>query len=126
MPDGFAAPKLIALQRNRILPARRVARLRAADLEIDALDPRITQDSRELRLSPNEHILLYLLAAKRGTVVRYREIAEALSLGPDIRANTIARHVATLRRKLGDDAARPQYIETVPRLGYRFGPARVK
>jgi two-component system response regulator RegX3 len=108
------------LRRNRILPARRVARLRIADLEIDALDHRITQGTHELRLSPSEHIVLYTLAATRGAVVPYRGLASALGNGHEVRANTVARHVATLRRKLGDDPQRPRYIETVHNLGYRF------
>jgi DNA-binding response OmpR family regulator len=97
-----------------------VARLRVADLEIDALDPRITQGSRELRLSPSEHVLLYTLAARSGTVVSYREIAAALGTALTVRTNSLTRHVSTLRQKLGDDARRPQYIETVPGIGCRF------
>lgn len=120
MRVGRRCSILIALRRNRILPARRVARLRVADLEIDALDKRITQGTRELRLSPSEHIVLYTLVAKRGTLVSYDGLATALGNGHEVRANTVARHVATLRRKLGDDAQRPRYIETVHRLGYRF------
>jgi DNA-binding response OmpR family regulator len=120
MRVGQGSSILIALRRNRILPARRVARLRIADLEIDALDPRIAQGGRELRLSPSEHILLYTLAAKRGAMVPYRGLAAALGTGHDVRANTVARHIATLRRKLGDDAQQPRYIETVDGLGYRL------
>ena len=124
MRIGCARPMLIALPRNRVLPARRVARLRVADLEIDALDRRIIQGTSELRLSPSEHILLYTLAAKRGTVVSHRRIADALGTGHEVRANALARHVTSLRRKLGDDADRPRYIETVPGIGYRFVAAR--
>jgi DNA-binding response OmpR family regulator len=112
---------LVALPRNRILPKRRVARVRVADLEIDALHPRIRQGPRELRLSPVEHILLYTLAARAGAVVSYREIADALGrTDPEVRSNTVARHLSSLRRKLGDDAHRPRYIETVLGIGYRF------
>jgi DNA-binding response OmpR family regulator len=120
MRVGRRSSILIALRRNRIPATRRVARLRVADLEIDALDPWITQGTRELRLSPSEHMVLYTLAAKRGTLVSYSGLATALGNGRDARANTVARHVATLRRKLGDDAQRPRYIETVHGLGYRL------
>jgi len=95
-----------------------------ADLEIDALDRRISQGSRDIRLSPSEHVLLYTLAAVPGTVVTYRRLADALGIGPEIRANSVARHMATLRRKLGDAADRPRYIETVSGSGYRFIAAR--
>ena len=33
-------------------------------------------------------------------------------------------HVANLRRKLGDDAARPWLIETIPQTGYRLVASR--
>ena len=111
---------LIALPRNRISPGRRVAVLRIADLEIDALDPRIRQGTREIRLSPNEHILLYTLAARAGAVVTYQELTDALrSKGPEVRNNTLARHLSSLRRKLQDDPERPRYIETVRTIGFR-------
>jgi len=120
MRAGRAGRTLVALSRNRNPAARPVARLRVADLEVDALDRRITQGRRELRLSPSEHTLLYTLAARSGTVVPYRRLADALGLGPELRTNTVARHVTSLRRKLGDAASDPTYIETVPGSGYRF------
>jgi len=116
---------LVALRRNEILPGRRVALLRVADLEIDALDQRIRQGARELRLSPGEHVLLYTLAARAGAVVSYREIADALGrTDPKVRNNTLARHLSSLRRKLRDDAHRPRYIETVLGVGYRLAASR--
>jgi len=115
---------LVALPSNRILRSRRVAPLRVADLEIDALYQHVRQGTREVRLSPDEHILLYTLAASAGAVLSYREIADALGrTDPDVRNNTLARHLSSLRRKLRDDPHRPRYIETVLGFGYRFVPA---
>ncbi|TMG69888.1 MAG: winged helix-turn-helix transcriptional regulator [Chloroflexi bacterium] len=109
------------LPRNRIMANRRVAPVAAADLEIDALHQRVRQGSREIRLSTDEHILLYTVAASSGTVVSYREIADALGrTDPRFRNNTIARHLSSLRRKLRDNPHRPRYIETVLGVGYRF------
>jgi DNA-binding response OmpR family regulator len=125
MPSLSNSVMLIALPRNRIPSNRRVAPLRVADLEIDALDPRVRQGTRELRLSPNEHILLYTLAARAGAVVTYRELTDALgSVGSEVRNNSLARHLSSLRRKLQDDAERPRYIETVRTIGFRFVAAR--
>jgi DNA-binding response OmpR family regulator len=121
MRAGHPESSLVTMPRKRIAPKHRVAPLRVADLEIDALHPRIHQGTRELRLSPGEHILLYTLAARAGAVVRYREIAHALGRAdPEGRNNTLARHLSSLRRKLRDGANRPRYIETVLGVGYRF------
>jgi DNA-binding response OmpR family regulator len=121
MSTGLGLPTLVAVQRNRRPVDRRVAALSVDDLQIDALRRRIRQGSRDVRLSPVEHILLYTLAAAIGGVVSYRELADALGSGDhEVRNNTLARHISSLRRKLRDDAERPRYIETIPNLGYRF------
>jgi DNA-binding response OmpR family regulator len=103
----------------------RVAPLRVAGLELDALNPLVRQGTREVRLSPVEHILLYTVAARAGAVVSYRDLANALGrTESDVRNNTLARHLSSLRRKLGDDAHRPRYVETVLGVGYRLVSAR--
>jgi two-component system copper resistance phosphate regulon response regulator CusR len=111
----------IALARNPVAPGGLAAPLRVADLEIDALRQRVRQGTRAIRLSPDEHILLYTLAARAGALVSYREIADALGwTDPELRNNNLARHLSSLRVKLRDDARVPHYIETVNGLGYRF------
>ena len=106
-------------------PDLRVAPLHVADLEIDALQRRIRQGAREVRLSPDEHTLLYILAARAGRWVTYREIADALGRpDPEPRTNSLARHVSSLRRRLRDDAHRPRYIETLEGIGYRLRVAK--
>jgi DNA-binding response OmpR family regulator len=112
---------LIAVPRNRIPREGRVALLRVADLEIDALHRRVRQGTRELRITPDEHILLYTLAARAGVLISYRELADALgSTDTAVRNNTVARHLSGLRQKLRDDPKQPRYIETVPGIGLRF------
>ena len=111
---------LIALPRNRISAGRGVAPLRVADLEIDALVARVRQGTREIRLSPNEPILLYTLAARAGAVVSYQELTDALGAGTAIRNNNFARHLSSLRKKLGDSPGRRRYFETVRGIGFRL------
>ena len=114
------SPILIALRRNRSSHDLRVAPLTVGDLEIDALDHRVRRGARLIKLTPGEHNLLYLLAARAGEVVSHAELAEAMGLDPKVRHNLIARHVRTLRGKLDDEAVRPRYVETVVGAGYRI------
>ncbi len=114
------APILIALRRNRNSRDLRVAPLTIGDLEIDALDRRVRRGVRWIKLTPGEHDLLYLLAARAGDVVSHAELAVAMGLDPKVGHNLIARHVRTLRGKLDDEAVRPRYVETVVGGGYRI------
>jgi DNA-binding response OmpR family regulator len=100
---------------------RTIASITIADLAIDALHRNIRQGSDDVLLSPQEHVLLYVLAARAGHAVSYHDIAQALGQShAPVRRNSLARHISSLRRKLGDDAHRPRYIESILGIGYRF------
>jgi hypothetical protein len=57
---------------------RPVAPLSVADLEVDALRPRVQLGAREVPLSPTEHVILYTLVSRAGEVVTYRELGSHL------------------------------------------------
>jgi DNA-binding response OmpR family regulator len=94
------------------------------ELEVDLARRRVRLGGCELRLTPLQQSLLYLLAANAGRVVTRDEILDAL-WGPDYAAesNVVERHVRDLRTQLGDDWRRPRFIATAPGRGYRFLPA---
>jgi DNA-binding response OmpR family regulator len=107
--------------RNAGSSHRPIASIAIADLAIDALHRNVRQGTDDVLLSPQEHVLLYVLAARAGRAVSYSEIAESLGQSDtDVRRNSLARHISGLRRKLGDDAHHPRYIESVLGIGYRF------
>jgi len=64
-------------------------------------------------------VLLYL-ADRPGAVVTYDDLLEALWPGTFAGEDAVHRRVADLRRKLGDDARSPNYIETISKRGYRL------
>jgi DNA-binding response OmpR family regulator len=75
----------------------------------------------EGRLTPGEIGLLGALARRPGAVLTRDQLLEAVTRRPDeVYDRVIDVHVANLRRKLGDDAARPWLIETIPQTGYRL------
>lgn len=80
----------------------------------------LLRDGRPVRLMPKDVAVLIVLVGERGEVVT-RERLRAL-VWPDVVVEdcNLARHVATLRQALGDSADAPTYIETIPKVGYRF------
>jgi DNA-binding response OmpR family regulator len=73
------------------------------------------------RLTPAEAALLLALARRPGSVLSREQLLEVVARRPDeVFDRVIDMHVANLRRKLGDDAAEPWLIETIPGTGYRL------
>jgi DNA-binding winged helix-turn-helix (wHTH) protein len=64
--------------------------------------------------------LLVFLANTRGRVVAKEELIDAVWDGRFIAETTLTRAVADLRRALGDNQRCPEYIETIPKRGYRL------
>ena len=95
--------------------------LRFPDLEIDLARRAVTQDGREVRLTPTEFAILELLAGHAGRPVTLRQIIAAVWKGaPATTSDTVRVHVGSLRRKLEPEPANPRYIGTEPWVGYRF------
>jgi hypothetical protein len=55
-----------------------------------------------------------------GKLVPKDQFLEEVWRGVPVTDEALTQCIKTLRRKLGDDAARPRFIETVPKHGYRF------
>lgn len=102
-------------------PANPMAAYRRGDLEIDtdARDARI--GGRSVRLTATEWRILDELVAHAGWVVPHERLAARMR-GRDepVDLEALRVFVRRLRRKLGDDAVAPRYIETVRGLGYRL------
>lgn len=74
----------------------------------------------EKRLEPKLISLLCLLAAQGRDVVSRQDITQAIWADVVVGEESITRAIFALRNALGDDAKQPQYIETIPKKGYRF------
>jgi DNA-binding winged helix-turn-helix (wHTH) protein len=71
-------------------------------------------------LEPQVMDLLAFLASTGGRVVSKDEIIDAVWQGRFIADATLTRTIADLRRALGDDHRSGQYIDTIPKRGYRL------
>jgi len=101
--------------------ARPASGLVIGDLMIDLAARRVTVRGVPVDLSPTEYVLLATLAASPGQIVSHRTLLERV-WGPEYVTDThyLKVFVSRLRQKLGDDPARPRYIETRRNSGYRL------
>lgn len=80
---------------------------------------------RRLDLTPKEFDLLWVLAREAGHTLSARQLLwEVWGYDENIRTRTLDVHIGRLRRKLGDSAAHPTLLVTVPSVGYRFETAQ--
>jgi len=81
---------------------------------------RILSGGEELRLRPKMTDLLVVLAEHAGEVLSKETILDSVWGTQYVSESSLTREVAELRRILGDSRGKPQYIETIPKRGYRF------
>lgn len=97
----------------------------AQDVRVDVAAHRAFSGDRELQLTAKEFELLRVLLRDAGSVVgRETLMREVWGSDPTGSTKTLDMHVSWLRRKLGDDAAKPHYITTVRGMGFRFETVR--
>ncbi|HEU5258350.1 MAG TPA: winged helix-turn-helix domain-containing protein [Vicinamibacterales bacterium] len=90
------------------------------DFRIDTRLRRLYRRNDLLPLTPKAFDTLLALVERAGRVVEKDELLRAVWGDTVVGDETLAQNVSTLRRVLGDQAERPEFIATVPRCGYRF------
>jgi Response regulators consisting of a CheY-like receiver domain and a winged-helix DNA-binding domain len=98
-----------------------VGRLELGELVIDRPTYTVTLHGEQLALTAIEFNLLSTLADERGVVFTRQQLLDRV-WGMDFVGDehVVDVHLGNLRRKLGDDPARPKFIETLRGIGYRF------
>jgi len=90
-------------------------------LSIDPGARIVLKDGAEIKLTPIEFDLLLALARRRGQVLgRSQLISQAWSFKYAGDERLVDVHMGRLRKKLEEDASKPQLIHTVWGKGYRF------
>jgi two-component system KDP operon response regulator KdpE len=93
----------------------------AGDLEVDYVHRQVRLAGSEIHLTPKEYDLLTCMIHYRNRVITHRQLLSKVwgaEFADD--THTLRVHVANLRNKLEADPARPHFIRTEPRIGYRF------
>ena len=91
------------------------------DLAIHYDQRLVTVAGRPLELTATEYELLCALSLNAGRVMTYEVLLRRVwGEWDDSGSNRVRAFVKKLRRKLGDEAAKPAYIVTERAVGYRM------
>jgi len=107
------------------MPSKIQQRVRFGEIEIDVHSEELHKNGRRRRLPRQSFRILLILLDRPGEVVSREELrkelwSEQTYVDFEHGLNSAIRR---LREALGDSAEQPKFIETLPRLGYRYlGP----
>jgi predicted ATPase/DNA-binding winged helix-turn-helix (wHTH) protein len=92
----------------------------AGPVWLDLEHEQLRRGDRALHLRPKSFALLRYLVAHPGRVLSKDELVQAVWPRTAISDGVLTVSITEIRRALGDMAQAPQYLETVPRRGYRW------
>lgn len=93
----------------------------SGDLFVDFAHRKVRVAGTEVHLTPIEYDLLRTLVLNPERVLTHRQLLTRVwgaEYAED--THTLRVHIANLRNKIERDPARPRFIQTEPRVGYRF------
>src|SRR3954453_16984997 len=90
------------------------------EFTLDAADRRLSRGGDAVELGSRYFDALLLLLGEPGKLVPKDRFMGEIWRGVPVTDEALPQCIRTLRRQLGDDAAKPRFIETVPKHGYRF------
>jgi two-component system KDP operon response regulator KdpE len=124
----FSAPELLARMRSAMrrasvntAPSEPIVRTGGGDVEIDLVRRQVTRAGQEVHLTPTEYDLLRVLSTEVGRVITHGNLLRTvMGRGYEDATGTLRVHIASLRKKLEANPARPRIIVTEPGIGYRL------
>jgi DNA-binding winged helix-turn-helix (wHTH) protein len=90
------------------------------DFEVRVAGGEITRVNERITLPPKVFELLVFFVENPGRLLSKKELLDGIWSNVYVEQGSLNRAVARLRAALGDRASSPQFIETVPRRGFRF------
>ncbi len=87
---------------------------------LDAEERVLRRDGEAVSIPPKDLETLLVLVERAGHIVEKDELLQKVWPGVFIEEGNLARHVFNIRQVLGDAPDGRNYIETVPKRGYRF------
>src|SRR6266545_1838476 len=90
---------------------------------LDAAEKLLFHEDQPVPLTPKAVETLLALVERHGRLVTKEDLFRIVWPDTFVEENNLAQNISMLRRVLGEGAGGRQFIETVPKRGYRFvGP----
>lgn len=93
---------------------------RFGEFTLDAREHRLLRKSREVMLRPKAFATLHYLVERHGHTVGRHELLGAVWPGTYVSEAVLTHCITEIRQALQDDARAPQYLKTLPKVGYCF------
>lgn len=87
---------------------------------LDSRQHAFLRDGQVVPLPPKAFDILLLLVESEGGLLSKTDLLERAWPGAYVDENNLAQQISVLRKYLGESSDKPAYIETIPRVGYRF------
>jgi two-component system KDP operon response regulator KdpE len=115
-----------AVRRRNAPDSNPDAAIRYGQLELDPVKYRVQKCGRPIHLTPKEFEMLRYLMIHAGELIPRAKLLRSV-WGTNCKEDFVYLriYVSQLRKKIEDDSLNPQYILTVPRIGYRFNEEAV-
>lgn len=101
-------------------PAERPDTVLFSPFRLDLRAGMLTRSGTPIALRPKTWAVLVYLAERPGMLVTKEELLDAVWPDVAVTPDTLTKSIGELRLALGDDSAKPGYIATVHRRGFRF------
>src|SRR5262249_26347139 len=90
------------------------------NFRLDTVNQCVSRDGVRVSLTTRAIAVLRYLVERPGRLVAHDELMDALWPDTYVQAEVLRKYILEIRKVLGDQAAKPVFIETLPKRGYQF------
>jgi DNA-binding winged helix-turn-helix (wHTH) protein/TolB-like protein len=90
------------------------------EFQLDVRERSLLRNGEAVQVTPKAFDTLVILVENAGSLVEKDEMMRAVWPDSFVEEIGLARNISVLRKVLGEDPGEQQFIETVPKRGYRF------
>lgn len=87
---------------------------------VDVREKLLLRDGERIPLTPKAFETLLILVERHGHIVEKTDLMHLVWPGVAVEENNLNQNISAIRKALGENSLTQQFIETLPRRGYRF------